>query len=235
MKKIYTFIILLSVCSIGNAQTIITYLQAAKAESVWVSWKTDNENGINPTVEYGLTETNLNLTATGTKENLEPQDPAYNTPYHWHNVKLTGLNPNTGYYYKVKSGATDESATHYFKTPKAIGADNGKLRFIFLGDHQLINYQGQPYHKFNELVQAAKNKAEELYGTPIADHINLIVNDGDQVDLGNLTHYEKIHFEKQNIITPILPLITAVGNHEVYGSMGINAYEEHFIYFIHFN
>ncbi|PSG91574.1 fibronectin type III domain-containing protein [Aurantibacter aestuarii] len=212
-----------------HAQTIKPYLQAAKSESVWVSWKTDNENGTNPTVIYGLTANNLNLNATGTRVNLEPQDPGYNTPYHWHNVKLIGLTPDTGYYYQVKSGASDESTVHYFKTPKAEGSSSGKLRFIFLGDHQLINYQGQPYYKFNELVQAAKDKAEQLYGTPIADHINLIVNDGDQVDLGNLTHYEKIHFEKQNIITPSLPLITAVGNHEVYGSMGINAYYEHFI------
>ena len=210
-----------------QAQTIKPYLQASKPESIWISWKTDN--GTNPTVEYGLSESALNLSAAGNTVDLEPQDPGYNTPYHWHNVKLTGLTPNTGYYYKVKSGTTDESAIHYFKTPKAVGSSTGKLRFIFLGDHQLINYQGQPYFKFNELVQAAKNKAEELYGPEIGEHIDLIVNDGDQVDLGNLTHYEQIHFKKQNSITPSIPLITAVGNHEVYGSMGINAYYEHFI------
>ncbi|MFD0964731.1 fibronectin type III domain-containing protein [Pseudofulvibacter geojedonensis] len=224
-KLLIIFLILLTHKVIS--QNINPYLQAAKPTSIWVSWKTDN--GTNPSVSYGTTSTNLSTTVNGTTVNLSPQDSGYTSPYHWHNVQLTGLTPNTGYYYKVQSGSSDESAVHYFKTPPNYGNNNEKLRFIVLGDHQLINYQGQPYSKFNELVQAAKSKAEELYGTPLADHFNLIINDGDQVDYGNLTHYEKIHFEKQRYITPNLPLITAVGNHELYGAMGLNAYYEHFI------
>ncbi|MDB2385419.1 fibronectin type III domain-containing protein, partial [Polaribacter sp.] len=208
-------------------QNIKPYLQSAEPTSIWVSWKTDNAT--NPSVDYGLTSNNLSNTATGTTKDLEPQDTGYNTPYHWHTVKLTGLTPNTGYYYRVQSGTTDESDIHYFKTPPALGNNNDKLRFIMLGDHQNLTYQGQPYFKFNELVQAAKSKVEELYGTPISDHINLIINDGDQVDLGNLDQYENIHFAKQNYITPNLPLITAIGNHELYGTMGLDAYYEHFI------
>ena len=209
------------------AQQVKPYLQAAKPTSIWINWKTDN--GTNPEVKYGLTATSLTNTVTGTTKNLSPQDSGYPNPYHWHKVKLTGLTPNTGYYYKVKSGSSDESAVHYFKTPPAYGTKNGKLRFIVLGDHQLINYQNQPYMKFNELVQAAKSKAEQLYGTPIGEHIDLIINDGDQVDTGNLTQYEQIHFKKQSYITPSIPLITAVGNHELYGTMKLDAYYEHFI------
>lgn len=220
---------LLVVCTfVGTkAQQVKPYLQAAKPTSVWISWKTNN--GTNPTVSYGTSAATLTTTVGGNTVNLQPKDLTYGAPYHWHNVKLTGLSPNTGYYYQVKSGTNDQSAVHYFKTPPAYGNHQGKLRFIALGDHQLINYQGRPYYKFNELVQAAKKKAEELYGTPIANHINLIINDGDQVDVGSLNHYEKIHFAKQSYITPNLPLITAVGNHELYGAMGINAYYEHFI------
>ncbi|EAY25042.1 fibronectin type III domain-containing protein [Microscilla marina] len=221
------WLLALFACAGAVAQQVKPYLQAAKPTSVWISWKTDN--GTNPTVSYGRSAAALNTTVAGTTVNLKPKDITYRTPYHWHNVKLTGLSPNTGYYYQVKSGSSDRSAVHYFKTPPAYGNNNGKLRFIALGDHQLINYQGRPYYKFNELVQAAKKKAEALYGTPIANHINLIINDGDQVDVGTLNHYEKIHFAKQSYITPNLPLITAVGNHELYGSMGLNAYYEHFI------
>lgn len=210
-----------------SAQYIKPYLQAARPTSVWVSWKTDN--GTNPSVRYGLTSGNLAETAYGTTVDLEPKDYTYTTPYHWHNVKLTGLTPNTGYYYQVRSGSSDQSEIHYFKTPPAFGSRKDNLRFIVLGDHQVLNYQGSPYMKFNELVQAAKSKAEQLYGTPIADNVNLIINDGDQVDVGTLNHYENIHFAKQSYITPDLPLITAVGNHETYGSMGLEAYYEHFI------
>ncbi|QTD36592.1 fibronectin type III domain-containing protein [Polaribacter batillariae] len=224
--------LLILMCTIFcYSQEIKPYLQTAKPTSIYINWKTDNNNGTNPEVKYGLTAGNLNMTATGTFENLEPQDPNYNTPYFYHTVKLTRLTPNTGYYYKVKSGVSDESAIEYFKTPPAIGTNTGKLRFIFLGDHQILNYQGNPYYKYNELVQAAKAKAEELYGTPIADNINLIVNDGDQVDLPRLQHYEEIHFEKQNYMTPNIPVITAIGNHELWGGnhMGIAAYYEHFV------
>ncbi|WP_169815716.1 fibronectin type III domain-containing protein [Pseudotamlana agarivorans] len=213
------------------AQTIKPYLQAATPNSIYVNWKTDN--GTNPTIIYGTDATNLNLSATGTTVNLEPKDSDYHTPYHYHTIKLTGLTPNTGYYYKASSGTNDVSDIHYFKTPPALGDSSGVLRFIALGDHQLINYNGKPYMKFNELVQASKAKAEELYGSPLADHFNLIMNDGDQVDYGKLEHYEKIHFEKTSYITPDLPLITAVGNHEVYGGSyqngALQAYYDHFV------
>lgn len=232
MKKALHFLILcFAFTKIAQAQTIKPYLQAAKPTSIYVNWKTDNGN--NPSVIYGTTMDNLDTTVYGTTVDLEPKDSDYITPYHYHTVKLTGLAPDTGYYYQVFSGASDESAIHYFKTPPALGTDTGVLRFIALGDHQIINYNGQPYMKYNELVQAAKAKAEELYGTPLADHFNLIMNDGDQVDLGKLQHYEEIHFNKTSYITPDLPLITAVGNHETYGGTyqngAMQAYYDHFI------
>lgn len=229
--KLFYFYMIFFAPLVVLSQSIKPYLQAAKPTSIYVNWKTDNGN--NPTVTYGVEPDNLLFTATGTTENLEPKDTDYSAPYHYHSVKLTDLSPNTGYYYQVFSGTEDASDVHYFKTPPALGDDTGVLRFIALGDHQIINYNGEPYYKYNQLVQAAKAKAEELYGAPLADHFNLIMNDGDQVDLGKLQHYEKIHFEKTSYITPDLPLITAVGNHEVYGGSyqngPIQAYYDHFI------
>ncbi|WP_051605549.1 metallophosphoesterase [Sediminibacter sp. Hel_I_10] len=231
MKKTTLSLLLCCIAYLGVSQTIKPYLQAAKPNSIHINWKTDN--GTNPRVEYGLTQNDLSTIIYGVTENLEPKDSDYSTPYHYHTVKLTDLFENTGYYYKVYSGDTDESEIEYFKTPPSLGDNSGTLRFIALGDHQIINYQGAPYMKFNELVQAAKSKAEELYGTPIADNFNLILNDGDQVDLGKLEHYEKIHFQKSSYLTPNLPIITAVGNHETYGSSyqngGIQSYFDHFI------
>lgn len=215
----------------ASAQTIKPYLQAAQPTSVYINWKTDN--GTNPSVSYGATAAALDQTAAGTTADLEPKDSDYTTPYHYHSVKLTGLTPNTGYYYRANSGTTNQSAVHYFKTPPAYGSDSEVLRYIALGDHQIINHQGAPYMKYNELVQAAKAQAEAEYGTPLADNFNLIINDGDQVDLGRLSHYEQIHFEKSSYLTPELPIITAVGNHETYGNTyqngGIQAYYDHFV------
>jgi hypothetical protein len=228
-------LLLLLVCiffiNVGFSQDINPYLQAARPTSIYINWKTDN--GTNPKVFYGTDETNLNMMASGTTENLEPKDTDYNTPYHYHTVKLLELSANTGYYYQAISGTSDISTIHYFKTPPNLGDDTGILRFIALGDHQIINYNGTPYMKYNELVLAAKEKAEELYGRPLAENFNLIMNDGDQVDLGKLQHYEEIHFNKTSPITADLPLITAVGNHETYGSTyqngAMQAYYDHFV------
>lgn len=215
----------------AESQNIRPYLQTATPNSIIVSWKTDN--GDEPMVRFGSHPDRLDRLEHGTTEDLEPKDTDYHTPYHYHGVRLTGLEPETGYYYQARSGETDSSAVHYFRTPPERARHRGKLRFIALGDHQVLEYEGKPYGKFDELVAAAKAKAEALYGTPLADHFQLIMNDGDQVDLGKLEHYEKIHFRKSSPLTHELPLITAVGNHEHYGDTyaggPLEAYYDHFV------
>lgn len=221
MKRIiFSTIFLLTNISLF-AQSVYPYLQAAQPTSVWICWK--NETSITPTVNYGSTPGGVtNNTVTGTTKHL-------GSSYEWNTVKLTGLTPDTGYYYKVNNGTTDSSSIHFFRTPKTYGNNGGKLRFIFLGDHQMINYKGQPWMKYDALVQAAKAKSEERFGTPVGDKIDLIVNDGDQVDWGSLEYYEEVHFKKQRYVSPDIPCITAVGNHELYGTYGIDAYYDHFI------
>jgi hypothetical protein len=213
------------------AQTVKPYLQAAKPTSIYVNWKT--AKGMAPVVRFGLRPMALDRSVKGTTVNLEPKDTSYHTPYHYHEAKITGLKPATGYYYQVTSGPQETSAVHYFRTPPTIGKSTGKLRFIALGDHQVLNYKKKPYAKFDELVSAAKAKAEEVFGKPLARNVNLILNDGDQVDVGKLEHYEKLHFAKSSPLSHELPIITAVGNHETYGKSyaggGIEAYKDHFV------
>jgi hypothetical protein len=226
-----SFLLLLFAGTCARAQSIRPYLQTATPSSIIVNWKTDNGN--TPTVAYGTAPNRLNYHANGHTENLEPKDSDYHDPYHYHEVRLSGLSPETGYYYRASSGTSDSSRIHYFRTPPARGRHEGVLRFIALGDHQVLEYEGQPYRKYDELVAAAKAKAEALYGTPLADRFHLILNDGDQVDLGKLDHYERIHFRKSSPLTHELPLITAVGNHEHYGDSyaggPLEAYYDHFV------
>lgn len=51
---------------------------------------------------------------------------------------------------------------------------------------------------------------------------------GDQVDVGTLDHYENVHFKKNRKLSPYLPILTTVGNHETYGTLGMNSYYAHF-------
>lgn len=232
-RSLYLFLLLIIMTfpADSRAQTVKPYLQAARPNSIYVNWKT--AEGMEPVVRFGLRPHALNRSVKGSTVNLEPRDTSYHTPYHYHEAKLTELMPATGYYYQVTSGPQETSAVHYFRTPPTVGKSTGKLRFIALGDHQVLNYKNKPYAKFDELVSAAKAKAEEVFGKPLARHVNLILNDGDQVDVGKLEHYEKLHFAKSSPLSHELPIITAVGNHETYGKSyaggGIEAYKDHFV------
>ncbi len=73
-------------------------------------------------------------------------------------------------------------------------------------------------------MKAAREKVIEKFGGKIEDHINLIINDGDQVDEGTLDQYEHVHFEPSAILSGNIPIMTTVGNHETYGSIGLPLY-----------
>lgn len=228
MERLFLLLLLAAMSAMrayGQNTDLKPYLQASFPQSIVISWKTDNSE--NPRVEFGETADNLNRIQQGTTQMLHTKG-AYIGSYHYHMVRLTDLTPNTGYYYRIYSG-DDSSPVYYFRTPHEEKPNH--VRFIILGDHQLLSYKAKPYYKFNELVKAAKNKTEELYGTPLADAINLVVNVGDQVDMAVLEQFEKIHFAKQSPLTHGLPVITAVGNHETYGIYQggpLQAYADHF-------
>ncbi|HRB72838.1 MAG TPA: T9SS type A sorting domain-containing protein, partial [Flavobacterium sp.] len=51
---------------------------------------------------------------------------------------------------------------------------------------------------------------------------------GDQVDVGTLDHYEHVHFKKNRSLSGNVPIQTTVGNHETYGTLGMQSYYDHF-------
>lgn len=203
MKNIY--LLLLFASMYGYAQVQNPYLQTPTSNSIWVTWQTDL--GTESIVEYGSSSTNLNQTVTGTHD-------AINSNWIWHKVQLTGLAPNTAYYYRVKTGS-QIGPIKRFKTQPIEGTNTGHYRFIVMGDHQ----RGD--NRYGLLVNAAKAKAEAKYGLPLEDHINLIVHTGDQVSEGNiLSHWKNVQFGQGAPMTGNLPSITVVGNHDDGGSFG---------------
>jgi acid phosphatase type 7 len=201
------------------SQDIKPYLQTPTHESVWISWKTDSNT--ETIVEYGLLPDELDFTAIGECQILS--DVGYPANYYYHSAQLTGLATDTPYYYRVRTG--DEASEIYrFRTQPSPGSGD-RFRFLILGDNQVLEED-----RYERLVAAARQKAEEKYGEPLEDHIRLMVNVGDQVDVGTLEHYEHLHFAKSAGISPNLPIMTLVGNHETYGSLGLEAYYAHFFY-----
>ncbi len=203
------------------AQTLYPYLQSIQPNSVYVTWKTSS----NPQtlVEYGLTPTSLVNTVNGTNQIWT--DNGYSNNYYYHSAKMTGLNPNTKYYYKITTG-TQTSAVCSFKTlplPGQPATADGKIRFLIMGDNQI---KDEP--RYDSLVSCAKRKIEQKYTGEPNDNISLTFMVGDQVDVGTLDHYENVHFDKNKLLSPYIPIQTTVGNHELYGTLQMTAYYNHF-------
>jgi hypothetical protein len=202
------------------AQDIKPYLQSPGPTSIWISWKTDSN--VQSLVNYGEDSLNMALTRSGTC--LVLTDVGYDNNYYYHSVKLTDLEPDKYYYYKVTTGSRS-SAIYRFRTQPPAGQKNGIYRFLIFGDHQIKNND-----RYKRLMKAASDKVIEKFGGKVEDHINLIINDGDQVDEGTLDQYEHVHFEQSALLSGNIPIMTTVGNHETYGSIGLPLYYAHYFY-----
>lgn len=222
LKKLHILLGLILMASSPDlmSQGIHPYLQAPSDTSIRITWKTDS----NPEslVYYGMDSLDLSNVASGTCQVLS--DVGYDNNYFYHEVRLTGLMPGQFYFYRVVTG-TENSSVYRFRTQPETGAAEGKCRFLVFGDHQV-----KADDRYARLLTAAREKVLEKYGGPVEEHINLVINDGDQVDLGNLDHYEFVHFGPSSVLSGNLPIMTTVGNHETYGSLGISSYYQHFFY-----
>jgi hypothetical protein len=213
---------LLLLTTVTRAQGVDPYLQAITANSIAVNWKTGV--AVNPVVRYGLSAANLDHTITGTTQVMS--DVGYINNYFYHTVKLHTLQPATKYYYRVVSD-NDSSTICSFRTLPLAGqapAASGRMRFLILGDNQI---KAQP--RYDSLMVAARRKMTELYGPDFNDSVSFILNLGDQVDVGTLDHYENVHLRKSRYLSQYLPIQTAVGNHETYGTLQMQAYYNHFV------
>lgn len=204
-------------------QALFPYLQNPTPNSMIINWKTASNN--ETTVIYGNSPTNLNVTVTGTTNIFS--DTGYNNNYYYHTAKVTNLQPNTKYYYKIKTG-TSESAVYNFRTLPLPGQPvtaDGKIRFLIMGDNQI---KAEP--RYDTLTLNAFKKLKQKFGATAdpSDNIALTFMVGDQVDVGTLDHYENVHFKKNIKLSPYLPIQTTVGNHETYGTLGMNSYYAHF-------
>ncbi|MGB0992903.1 MAG: fibronectin type III domain-containing protein [Akkermansiaceae bacterium] len=200
----------------GTPAGLRPYLQTPRPDSMWVSWWTDADTQSH--VDYGLTSGNLNQTTSGSVNQM-------GTNYHYHTVQLTGLQPNTYYHYRVRT-ENETSAVFRFRTPKAIGTSTGKYRVLVIGDNQILSSE----RRYERLVERAKKKCEDMYSGPVEEVIDLIIMPGDQVDVGTLNHYRHLHFKYNGWISPYVPIMTSIGNHETYSDPGLANYKAIFKY-----
>ncbi|WP_367872314.1 fibronectin type III domain-containing protein [Luteolibacter sp. Populi] len=199
----------------GIPAGIRPYLQTPRPDSMWVSWFSDNS----PTgaIEWGTAPGSLTNTVAAALDVL-------GTGYHYHAGRITGLSPASYYYYRVRNGST-VSDVFRFRTPVPAGTKTGRLRVLVMGDNQIINE-----NRYEKLIACCKAKIESTYGLPIEEVIDFILMPGDQVDVGTLNHYRNLHFKQCGLISPNLPIMTTVGNHETYQDTGMDLYKRIFRY-----
>lgn len=199
----------------ADAVPIRPYLQSITPDSIWVTWLT--EEGTDSEVLFGESANALSASVVGECQTLGPN-------YQLHSVHLTGLRPGTFYFYKVRTGA-QQSEVFRFRTLPPRGTKSGRLRFLVVGDNQILN---EP--RYETLLARAKATIEARYDAPIEQAIDVFLNVGDQVDVGTLQHYRHVHLAKEAELSANLAVMTLVGNHETYSDPSLALYKAHFNY-----
>jgi Calcineurin-like phosphoesterase/Purple acid Phosphatase, N-terminal domain len=162
-----------------------TYLQAVTAESVYVMAESDNTNPL--TVEYGLTNSYGNSATT------ESTIPTTGGTY-IHRIPLTGLTPETTYYYRRGSHSAS------FKTAVNSGTP---FRFAWLADCRT----GTAIHDSIASRILAAAPLFSLYGGDLCD-------DGASYSI----YKEQFFRPNQLALAGSVPFFNTTGNHELWST-----------------
>ncbi|MEN8192054.1 MAG: T9SS type A sorting domain-containing protein [Bacteroidota bacterium] len=176
------------------------YLQSPTPTSVYVCW---TYIGDNPSAEYGLTPSLGNQVIPETVP-IDGGDAVLN----WYAAKLEDLEPSTTYYYQVKTDST-ESEIYKFRTQPVDNDSTEHIRFAVYGDNRTVPAM------FEEVNDSLKSKAISLYGENIEEGLNLVFDVGDIVTNGNnLSEYLPEYFNPIYSMSPSVPFMVSIGNHE---------------------
>jgi hypothetical protein len=195
------FVLLLS--SPAKAQRILVqpYLQQMTPTSVWILWETDNgENGVvdwGPTAELGQT------TPGSSQANVAGS--------RIHEVELTGLSPQTTYYYRVRVGNVSSPPNH-LHTPGLQAAEE-TTRIVVMSDMQRDGRQPQIYRQI--LNQGVAPYCREQVGAALPEALSMVLIPGDLVPNGlSISQWRNYFFADGAELMSQVPFYPVLGNHE---------------------
>ena len=156
------------------------------------------------TISWETNEPTTSLVEFGTTQDLGQQisDP---TKVKFHNITLTGLQPNTRYYYRVSTleGPYGEISKIYsFITPPSTPS-NERVHFAIYGDTR-------------DPINALQAVANGMYSINQADPYNFIVHVGDIVGHGGNRVEWNQFFKRVEHLHASAPIVPVIGNHEFY-------------------
>jgi 3',5'-cyclic AMP phosphodiesterase CpdA len=204
------------------------YLQDASPTGITIMW--ESSNGEESTIEYGVSH------KLGKKESGLAYDVNFSES-RIHEVKITGLQRFTEYYYRVRTGKL-VSDIYQFKTPP-FASDHESFNLLAMSDMQKDH---QNPDKFGEIVNKGILpflKAE--YGNELPDDLAMVLIPGDLVENGaKYEQWQNDFFAPAKTLFSEVPVYPVLGNHErnsnyyfKYFSLpknGTAAYAEHWWY-----
>lgn len=189
-RTVFLTCVLFAATGSARAQSTILmppYLQAVTTSSIYVLVESTLRESI--TVDFGQEE----YTRSAMTESLESTDQLN----HIHNIKLSGLMPNTVYHYRARQGV-DTTADATFRTAVEPGTP---FRFAWMADSR----SGNLIHDSIALRIMRADPAFSLYGGDIS------VNDKDST-------YKAQFFRSAELgLISRVPFFNAPGNHEKWG------------------
>jgi MYXO-CTERM domain-containing protein len=198
------------VASVAGAQTLLVapYLQSATPEGIWVMWETDE--GETSVVEWGADET------LGERVTAPSRVGFAGTRIH--EAELTGLEPNTVYYYRASTGGGAlVSDVASFRTPPAADSE-APLRLVAMSDMQ---QDGRHPEKWGEVIEEGVLAwVDEELGGALHDALSMVLLAGDLVDDGTVhEEWTEQFFAPAAPLFAHVPVYPVLGNHEANANM----------------
>ncbi|TRZ71584.1 MAG: metallophosphoesterase family protein [Bacteroidetes bacterium] len=188
MKKIILIILLIAAAVASQAKILMTpYLQSVTTNSVYVMVECDTRDTV--WVDYGRTAIYGRSAATSFIVPTLAKMPTY-----IHKIQLTGLKPNSAYYYQARQGTTQSDGSN-FHTAVEPGTS---FRLLFMADFRT----NTSIHDKIAKLAADTYPQVAIYG-------------GDLCVNGEYTSWKKEFFRSPELdLISKVPFFNATGNHE---------------------
>ena len=201
MKELLIMLIYLPVILLSQDFTINPYLQNASPNSITIMWEYSNWDV--SFVEWGNTNNLGNIDSTTFE--------ITSSPACIFTAKLTGLQPNTKYYYKVTTGSSVSSIFDFY-TP-ADHAYEKSINIILMSDMQTDSNNPK---KFTEIINnGIIDYLQNNFGGNTNENLDMILIPGDLVSTGtNYSHWKTDFFAQSEPLFSTVPFYPVLGNHE---------------------
>ncbi len=191
----------------GQSIVVNPYPQNVEPTSIYIMWETDDSG--QGTVEWGTTPFNLNNTATSSSITGSGSSRI-------HTAQITGLTPDSKYYYKVLTASGISTNLYNVRTAPVKNSEKS-IRFVAMSDMQRDFLNG---NVFNDIVQ--NGVIPTIQGSnpgDLSDKLDAILIPGDLVPTGgSYSQWEDYFFDPADALTPYAPIYPVPGNHEYFSS-----------------